>query len=527
LIAPRLLKSPPLVAALIFSIAWVAALFLLQRHFGFNIADGGFLWYGAERTLAGDVPLRDFMAYDPGRYWLAAMFMAAVHDTGMIAMRAWMYLVEAVGVCIVVVTVARSRSGGGFIQWCVVALIASFWMYPEHKTIDILMSIAIVLVLSLLIEKPSAARFFWTGVYVGASAVIGRNHGLYGVVACLLTIILLGVKRRHQFSLVRRAAYGALGIGVGYLPLIVALFVVPGFGSAFVESVLLNLKANSTNLPLPVPWPWLVNFHALAPLYAAQQFVIGLGFIALPLFSIAGAIRLIRLPADAISMSHPVFAAAVIASIPYQHYAFSRADPTHLTHSIFPVLIGLLCWPARTRWVVPALLLASAIAMLPLMPRLDALRSGDWQLVSVGADTLVVEPNTAQAMRFLQNIDRTYVKPGQTLWVTPLWPAAYPLLNRVAPVWDLYGLFHRDRQFEEAEIKRLQSAPVAVVIVVDGALDGRDDLRFKNTHPLMQQYLEAHYKDLTSTSPAPSLHIYVPDTRGTRSASDPAVRGLQ
>jgi hypothetical protein len=518
LIEPRLLKSLLLVAALIFSIAWVAALFLLERHFGFNIADGGFLWYGAERTLAGDVPLRDFMAYDPGRYWLAAMFMAAVHDTGMIAMRAWMYLVEGVGVCIVVVTVARSRSrGGSFIQLCIVALIASFWMYPEHKTIDILMSIAIVLVLSLVIEKPSTARFFWAGVFVGVSAVIGRNHGLYGVVACLLTIILLGVKHRRQFPLVPRAVYGVLGIGVGYFPLIIALILVPGFGSAFVESVLLNLKANSTNLPLPVPWPWLVSFHTLAPLDAAQQVVIGLGFVALPLFSIAGVIRLIRLPADVISMSHSVFAAAVIASIPYQHYAFSRADPAHLTHSVFPVLIGLICWPAsepaRKRWVVPALLSASAIAMLPLMPRLDALRSRDWQLVTVGADTLVVEPNTAQAMRFLQNIDRTYVKPGQTLWVTPLWPAAYPLLNRVAPVWDLYGLFHRDRQFEEAEIKRLQRASVAVVIVVDYALDGRDDLRFKNTHPLMQQYLEAHYKDLTPTRPAPSLHIYVPITR--------------
>lgn len=517
MIAPRLLKSRPLLAALIFSIAWVAALFLLQRHFGFNIADGGFLWYGAERTLAGDVPLRDFMAYDPGRYWLAAMFMAAVHDTGMITMRAWMYLVEAVGVCLAVVTVARSRNDGSFIQWCLVALIASFWMYPEHKTIDILMAIAIVLVLSLLIEMPSAARFFWAGVYVGSSAVIGRNHGLYGVVACLLTIMLLGVKHRRRFSLVQRAASGVLGIVVGYLPLIIALVVVPGFASAFFESVLLNLKANSTNLPLPVPWPWLVNIHALAPLDAAQQVVIGLAFVALPVFSIAGIIRLIRLPADAISMSHSVFAAAVIASIPYQHYAFSRADPTHLTHSIFPVLIGLLCWPtsepARKRWVVPTLLLASAIAMLPLMPRLDALRSGDWQLVSVGADTLVVDPGTAQVVRFLQNIDRTYVKPGQTLWVTPLWPAAYPLLNRVAPVWDLYGLFHRDRQFEEAEIKRLQSAPVTVVIVLDIALDGRDDLRFKNTHPLMQRYLEAHCKDLTSTSPAPSLHIYVPDAR--------------
>jgi hypothetical protein len=501
-------------AALLFSIAWVTALFLLQRHFDFNIADGGFLWYGAERTLAGDVPLRDFMAYDPGRYWLVAMFMAAVRDHGMVTLRAWMYLVEAVAVCLVVVTVARSSTRVSFIQLCGIALLASLWMYPEHKTIDIVLSIAIVLVLSLLVEKPTAARFFWTGVYVGASAVIGRNHGLYGVIACLLTVILFSIKHRRQFPLVSRAAWGVLGIGAGYLPIILALIVVPGFGSAFAQSVLLNLHSNSTNLPLPVPWPWLVKFDALAPLDVAQQVAIGLGFVALPLFSLAGVIHLLRLSGSAISRSHAVFAAAVIAAIPYEHYAFSRADTTHLTHSVFPMLIGLICWPegkkSIKRWMIPVLFVASAIGMLPLMPRLEALRNGNWQRVTVGADTLVVEPNTAQAILFLQNIDRTFVSPGKTLWVTPLWPSAYPLLGRVSPVWDLYGLFHRDRQFEEAEIRRLQLAPVAVVVVVDGALDGRDDLRFKNTHPLEQQYLETHFKELPSASPAPSIHVYVP-----------------
>jgi hypothetical protein len=514
LIASRLSKSSELILALCFAVAWIMALFLWQRHFDFNIADGGFLWYGAQRTLAGDVPLRDFMAYDPGRYWLAAGFMAAAHDDGMVTLRAWMYLVEAVAVGLVVITVARSRGGLGLIGLCIVAVLASLWMYPEHKTIDILMSIAIVLVLSLLIQKPSAVRFFWAGVYIGISAVIGRNHGVYGIAACLLTILLLGIKHRSDIRLVRNTACGVAGIVVGFMPIIITVLCVKGFGAAFLQSVLLNLKSDSTNLPLPVPWPWLVKFDAQSSVDIAQKIAIGLSFLALPLFSVAGLIRLFRLKTQEISSLHYVFAAAVIAAVPYTHYAFSRADPTHLTHSVFPMLIGLICWPTASiktrRWLVLVLLVVSVVAMLPLMPRVEALRNGNWQRVTVGADTLVVPPDTAGAVRFLQFIDQQFVPKDKTLLVAPLWPSAYPLLGKVAPVWDLYGLFHRDRQFEEAEIRRLQQAPVAAAVILDGALDGRDDLRFKNTHPLMQRYLETHFREVPSASPAPSLHVYVP-----------------
>jgi hypothetical protein len=489
----------------------VLAFFLWEGNKGFNLWDEGFLWYGVQRVMVGEVPIRDFLAYDPGRYFWSALIMSLSGNKGIMTLRIAAALFEAIGLFIGLLLIARSGIKKSLLYILLSAITLTTWMFLYYKVFDITLSILLIGTLTFLIENPTNKRYFLAGLFVGLIAVFGRNHGVYGVAGSIGVIAWLQIKRVSAPEFTKGFACWAAGVAVGFTPIFCMALVIPGFAVAFWESVRFFLfEFKATNLPLPIPWPWLVKF-AYVPLgQAIREVLIGLLFMATIVLGVLSIIWIViqRLHGKTVV---PTLVAASFLALPYAHYAYSRADDSHVALGIFPLLVGCLAvlttQPAKVKWSL-ALMLCGASVWITLVhhPGWQSW-TNRWVNVEISGNKLVIDPATASDVELLRRLTHQYAPHGQSFIAVPFWPGAYAVMGRKSPMWDIYPILPRRESFEREEIERIKMANPRFVFIYDVGLDGREALRFQNSHPLEYQYIIDHFERLPD-SPRSIYQIY-------------------
>jgi hypothetical protein len=508
--SPRSSAQATVATALLAGLA-VALSFLVQGHTGFGLADEGYLWYGVQRVLAGEVPIRDFSAYEPGRYLWSAAWCAALGDPGLVSLRISILLFQWLGLWTALLLVARHGGSPGW-RWLVFSTaILLLWTVPQHKAFDIALSIGFVAVYTALIERPTPGRCFAAGLYLGLAAIFGRNHGHYGAIAGLGTLCWLALTR-PGIGLARGALLWLAGTGVGFAPFAIALWAVPGLGTALFQSLLLLKEQGTTNLTLPVPWPWETPYLTLGWAEGTRQLLIGLGFVALPVYAVGAGLLALRSCRRALS-PNPLLVASALVALTYAHHAFARTDAAHLAQGAFAGLIGVLAFAGRASprvrlAIALPLLVASASVTLPLHPGWAAWRNGAWRTVQVAGDRLLVDPGTAALCDLLVELADRYAPKGRAFYAAPHWPGAYALLGRRSPTWEIYPTLPRSPAFQAREIARLEAADPGFAIVGEWSTGGPWGKRFRQTHPLILEFLEERYSPVIDLALAPQLQAF-------------------
>jgi len=170
--------------------------FYLQSAIDINLADEGYLLTGVVRTAAGKVPIRDFYAYDPGRYYWMALW-SFLFGEGLVAMRFSLALFGGIGLCFGLLAARRViRSFFGLIPLGVLLLL---WIFPRYHSFEIAFAMATVFFATRLIEAPTIKRYFCSGIFVGLAAFFGRNLGLYGFLAISVTALYIWLRLDRGF----------------------------------------------------------------------------------------------------------------------------------------------------------------------------------------------------------------------------------------------------------------------------------------------------------------------------------------
>ena len=128
--------------------------------------------------------------------------------------------------------------------------------------------------------------------------------------------------------------------------------------------------------------------------------------------------------------------------------------------------------------------------------------------IDVAGSTLSVDRATAHDLQLLDSLVGRFAPAGRSFLALPFWPGAYPAFGRKSPVWEIYSLFPRSEAFQRAEITRIEAADPGFVIVFDFPLDGREDLRYRNTHPLIHGYLREHFEPINGYTANQAYEVF-------------------
>lgn len=492
----------------------IAVLHCLVAYLAFGgrdlrLGDEGYLWYGVQRTAAGAVPLRDFQSYEPGRYYWCSLFKPLFGD-GLLGLRAATALFKALGLTFALLVASRFVRGLAELVLCGVLL--GLWMFPPHKSFESSLAAMATWFVVRMLENPSTRRIFATGAFVGLSGFFGRNHALYGAVASALALGLVLGKRRELAWKPRVGAWVGGGL-VGSLPLLGMLLFVPGFAASLWESTLVILQ-NGANLPYPWTWPWTPDWAGLDGWgragAAAEVLCYLMPWVALPL----GLLAALRCPGGRLA-ARAVIVGAACTGLAYIHHAAVRSHPHHLAECLPPTLLLVFAWvgarsgwPRRASWTL--LCAVTALMMLQEHPLLSRYRPGSKppELVDfdVNGESIAVSVFFAPGLENLRSFVNANIPRDQPLFIAPNRPGLYPLLGRVAPTWWIYFFWPASEAEQQTLIADLERNHVNWALLIEREIDGRQDMSFRSTHPLVTAYLQRNFR-LVSTPGFPPDHL--------------------
>ena len=126
--------------------------FSLVAHKGLHLMDESYLWYGVWRTSLGEVPIRDFSAYDPGRYYWGALWVGLFGD-GIVAMR-FSSAVLKFAMLVVGLSILR-RTIRSWPVLAAAAVLMAAWAYHFEMAPGYLIAVAAVWVGTRLLDRPT------------------------------------------------------------------------------------------------------------------------------------------------------------------------------------------------------------------------------------------------------------------------------------------------------------------------------------------------------------------------------------
>jgi hypothetical protein len=388
------------------------------------------------------------------------------------------------------------------------------WMFPVYRHFDAVMPMVSVYGGLLLLEDPTPRRHFYCGGLIGVLAFFGPNYALYGGLGFSA---LIGARTFILRSLVplREMPALALGVATGLLPLLFFLVAVPGFADRFIDW--LRFQAERGNIPRELPWPWGRSYLPLSILMLGWFSARTLFFLLVVVHGLGVVTALFTRP-ERLQTRAP-FLATTLVGLPFIHAVFARGDYEHLSAAISPTMLAILAVPTAFGYGHRLLAAAATWTALGLLAVLGALAANktlaqfrpgvepvSLKRYAVGADYLRLRAGTENYLRRVRTLVGLRAPGREAIFVAPHLVTLYAVLGKQSPTWQLFMLRPESHDRQLQMIRDLEKHHVNLALILDGPIDEREDLAFRNTHAVVWEYLMREF-DSVDDPALPPDHI--------------------
>lgn len=454
---------------------------------GISISDEGYLVYGTLELMRGFVPIRDFRAYDPGRYiYTAAVF--ALLGKGYVSARLGMAFLSGIAL-IAIVGFVLAGSGNALLAGATGSACV-LWMHPRHKQVESLFCVLCPVAATAL----AMGIGFWPGLIAGISLIFGLNLFVYFGAAFAFVLTSLLIQGDLGLWLIPKVVAGTV---LGIAPLIALAATLQGTLRIYWQrKVMTILSRGSANLALGKPWLWAGEVAQFAQLSRARQ----LGFKGL--FTVIVPISVVALVSESLGAnSAPFVTGTAAASLAFFHHVHSRAGVNHFFQSTIPLVLLLALLIATylpLQIGVAAVVGIAAFSLWVLWPihhiRRDWLRDGrDTEPFTSVHDTLLLPPAMTTRLTKINTIVQAHGTAGDPLFAAPDFAGLFALVDRRSAAYDTYPIYPSTPDGQAAMLQDLKTSAPKVAVISKTTVDRRDDLRFAQNYTEVTEFIESNY----------------------------------
>ena len=472
-----------------------------------DLADEGYLVFGIFRLRDGQLPIRDFRAYDPGRYYWCGLF-TLIFGAGFFAARVTMAVTMALALCLLA-TLMISATDAPILSVLTCAL-AMIWMQPRHKQIENFFAILGVFLLFDLSDDGGLLAYATLGAAIGLSAFFGLNCFVYLVGASFLMASL-------ALDLPELPSLSALGLGfaLGMLPTLVMFVAAKGYARDYFQRKIWALfQRGSTNLKLPLPWIWATGKTAFDGYTPVRRLNLKGLFSLMPVLFVGG----LSLPLiiGASEMSPPerlIFAASCIGLVNFYHI-LSRADLGHMFLPALPLSVLI----AASSYILFGTIGASIAVALALLAAVWLVWQQPFQLIGYlrsrhdlvqfqcATDRLYLPSKLAMQMERLQQVTQKWSTKDEPILSVPMQIGLCAMFDRAHAVYDSFPVYPSGAPARRKMVEDLAKSRPKLMLIGTKAVDQRKDLIFLNNYPQVAAFIATDYTQLETIS---GIEIYV------------------